>query len=174
MAKNYDFSKLRILVVEDNNFMRLMVQRILESFEITDINIARDAYDGFEAAKSFLPDLIISDWDMEPGDGLTLLDWIRNRPDSPDKYMPIIMLTGYSESKRVLQARDFGVNEFLAKPVTAQALYSRLASVVENPRSYVRAGDFFGPDRRRRETDEFDGDNRRSDADIYDVDPAKG
>lgn len=169
MTKNYDFSNLRVLVVEDNNFMRLMVQRILESFDITDISIARDAYDGFDAAKAFLPDLIISDWDMEPGDGLTLLDWIRNRPDSPDKYMPIIMLTGYSESKRVLQARDFGVNEFLAKPVTAQALYTRLASVVESPRTYVRAGDFFGPDRRRKETEKFGGSERRSDDDIFEV-----
>ena len=51
---------------------------------------------------------------------------------------------------RLNAARDRGVNEFLAKPVTARDILKRLESVILRPRPYVAATDFFGPDRRRR------------------------
>jgi len=50
----------------------------------------------------------------------------------------------------VRQARDAGVNEFIAKPVTSRNLFLRIAAVVERPRPFVRASTYFGPDRRRQ------------------------
>jgi two-component system chemotaxis response regulator CheY len=47
-------------------------------------------------------------------------------------------------------ARDAGITEFLAKPVSATLIYRRIAAMVENPRDFVETGSFFGPDRRRR------------------------
>ncbi|HWX90057.1 MAG TPA: hypothetical protein VNY75_07105, partial [Rhizomicrobium sp.] len=43
--------------------------------------------------------------------------------------------------------------EFLAKPVAAQNLFSRIAEIVERPRAFVRCDSYFGPDRRRRQLD---------------------
>ena len=57
---------------------------------------------------------------------------------------------------------DF-VNEFLAKPVSVKAIMSRLVSVIENPRPYVRTKSDFGPCRRRRNLPEYDGPERRAD-----------
>ena len=59
------------------------------------------------------------------------------------------MLTGHSEKKRVTAARDAGVTEFLAKPISAKALYQRIVNVVANPRPFIKTKTYFGPDRRR-------------------------
>jgi len=47
------------------------------------------------------------------------------------------------------RARDAGVNEFIAKPVSVKTVMSRLVAVIEHPRPYVRTQDYFGPCRRR-------------------------
>jgi DNA-binding response OmpR family regulator len=71
------------------------------------------------------------------------------------------MLTGHSERKRVLAARDAGVTEFLAKPISANSLYHRIANVVANPRPFIKTETYFGPDRRRGVTQNYSGPERR-------------
>ena len=74
----------------------------------------------------------------------------------------LVMLTGHTSLERVHQARDAGVNEFLAKPVSSKTILSRLVSVIEHPRPFVRTRSYFGPCRRRRRDDEYHGPERRS------------
>ena len=75
--------------------------------------------------------------------------------------MPIIMLTGHSDRLRLDAARDRGVTEFLCKPVTARAILSRLEAVILQPRPFVNAAKYFGPDRRRIRQGVYDGPMRR-------------
>lgn len=157
----YDFSNLRVLIVDDNRFMRETIQAILESIGIGTVYHAINAEDGYKKTMDELPDVIISDWDMEPGDGITLVKWLRSRPDSPDPYIPIVMLTGFSERNRVMAARDSGVTEFLAKPVSTRAMHSRLISIIDQPRPFIRTEHYFGPDRRRRANGDYKGRERR-------------
>ena len=82
-------------------------------------------------------------------DGLELTQMIRQPGANANPYVPIIMLTGHSEKKRVIAARDAGVTEFLAKPISAKALYQRIVNVVANPRPFIKTKTYFGPDRRR-------------------------
>ena len=98
---------------------------------------------------------------MHPTDGITLTKKLRNEPSSPNQYIPIILMTGFSEKKRVVQARDAGVTEFLVKPFTARDLYKRLAQIIERPRQFVRSEEFFGPDRRRKVDPVFNGPFKR-------------
>ena len=72
------------------------------------------------------------------------------------------MLTSQGAYERVQKARDTGVTEYLIKPVTANALYSRIVNVIQNPRQFVRVSEYFGPDRRRT-TQDFTGEERRDD-----------
>lgn len=70
------------------------------------------------------------------------------------------MITGFSEPKRVQEARDMGVTEFLAKPFTIQAIGNKLISIIERQRQFVHTRSYFGPDRRRRQAD-IDFEDRR-------------
>lgn len=161
----YDFETLKVLIADDSRPMRSLISSFLMGFGIRDIVEASDAKEAYAEFKSVDPDLIITDWRMPPTDGITLVHNIRNSPDSPNPYLPIIMLTGFTELHRVKQARDAGVTAFLAKPISAAALYKRLCSVVDDQRPFVRVNDFFGPDRRAKSRDAaYIGTERRKNA----------
>jgi two-component system chemotaxis response regulator CheY len=71
------------------------------------------------------------------------------------------MITGHLTVRRIAEARDAGVNEFVAKPITARSVLDRLQLIIDHPRPFVRTDDFFGPDRRRRNDPAYDGPLRR-------------
>lgn len=169
LPKKYDFKYLRVLVVDDSKFMTRVVQQILKSFGVGSIQEAHSGIEAYDLAQDFEPDIVISDWDMENGAGPELIQRLRQEEDSKCKYVSVIMLTGFAERRRVVAARDFGITEFLTKPVSAQAIYSRLISIVEKPRPFVRSIEgYFGPDRRRFENPDFKGQDRRGD-DVADI-----
>jgi YesN/AraC family two-component response regulator len=93
--------------------------------------------------------------------GLDFTKQVRTSAQSPNPFVPIIMLSGHTHIDYVRQARDAGVNEFLAKPVSVTAILTRLISVIEHPRPYVRTKAYFGPCRRRRSNGEYAGPERR-------------
>ena len=154
---------LRVLVVDDNAHMRAIVGAILKSAGINHIREAAHGGHALVMLKDFPADVAIVDFQMAPVDGLEFTKKVRDAATSPNPYLPIIMMTGYAEQSRVVQARDAGVNEFLVKPITAQSLFSRIAEIVERPRAFVRCETYFGPDRRRRTTDNYAGPWRRHD-----------
>jgi len=94
-------------------------------------------------------------------DGLELAQMIRQPGANANPFVPIIMLTGHSEKKRVVSARDAGITEFMAKPISAKALYQRILNVVANPRPFIKTKNYFGPDRRRNVTANYVGPERR-------------
>ncbi len=148
----YNYRDLNVLIVDDNRLMRNLVRTVLFAFGVQDVMEAADGAAALKALQSFSADVVITDWEMEPLDGLDLTRIIRTADDSPNPFVPIIMLTGHTEIDRVHDARDAGVTEFLAKPVSSAMVYQRLVKIVENPRRFIRAGGFAGPDRRRRDT----------------------
>jgi len=107
-------------------------------------------------------DIVFTDLTMQPLDGIDFVNLLRNSPDSPNQMAPVIMVTGHSTMRRIAEARDAGVNEILAKPVTARGVLSRISEVIENPRPFVRTPDYFGPERRRRADPDYTGPMRRS------------
>ena len=88
---------------------------------------------------------------MEPITGIDLTELGRTSSKSPNPYIPVIMISVYSDEARVQMARDHGVTEFLAKPFTVERLMERLETVIENPRPFVRTDSYFGPERRRQQ-----------------------
>lgn len=158
---SYQLNAVKILVVEDNQPMLEITKTLLATFGVGDILGAKDGGEGFRTFCEENPDIVIVDWMMKPVDGISLARMIRNDPKSPNPYVPIILMTGFSEKRRVIQARDAGITEFLVKPFTARDLYKRVTQIIERPRQFVRSEDFFGPDRRRKVNAEYEGPMRR-------------
>lgn len=156
----FDGQQLKVLLVEDNEHFRRLVKTILHAVNVRDIAEAGDGAEALERLSTFEADLCIVDWRMEGMDGLAFVRAIRQPEGSPNPYLPIIMCTGYTESALVLEARDAGVTEFLAKPISARSLLMRLLAVVRAPRPFIRCDSYFGPDRRRRQID-YPGEDRR-------------
>lgn len=147
----YNLERLSVLVIDDSQFMRNLIESIMRALRVGNVYQSADAADGFTQLGHKSIDLVLVDWMMEPLDGLDFARLVRTGSDSPNPYIPLIMVTGHTEAKRVKGARDVGVNEFLAKPLSAKELYQKVISVIDNPRPFVRTKSFFGPDRRRKD-----------------------
>lgn len=156
------WDRLTVMVVEDNRFMRDLLCSTLSAFGIENI-IAED--DGASAIRRLklsrtnpkaaglgTVDIILADYVMPVVDGVLLLRWLRTGSGVPDRFVPVIMISGAADRDVVEQARDAGVTEFLAKPYSARTLADRLMMVVNQPRPYILAQGYFGPDRRRNVT----------------------
>ena len=152
---------LNILLVDDNQHMRSIASAILQSAGIRRIREVSDGSTALEALREEPMDLAIVDFNMAPLDGVAFTRLVRNSPDSPNRYLPIIMMTGHSEKHRVYEARDAGVTEFVVKPITAKAVFDRIQAVILRPRAFVRNATYFGPDRRRTNAANYDGPRRR-------------
>ena len=151
----YNLKDVKILLVEDNVQMLQLLKTVLQSFGIGTVVTALNGEEGFEQFCLTNPDVVITDWLMTPCDGISLTQKIRNEVRSPNQFVPVILMTGFSQERRVINARDIGITEFLVKPFNARDLYKRLFQIIEKPRQFVRCEDFFGPDRRRRSDDDF-------------------
>ncbi|MBM3530286.1 MAG: response regulator [Alphaproteobacteria bacterium] len=156
-----DFQRLRFLAIDDNVHMRKIVRALLQGFGAREIYEVEDGASALDTFNHYLPDIVVTDWAMPVFDGLELTQMIRQANTAANPFAPIIMLTGHTEMGRVTSARDAGVTEFLAKPISAKALYYRVASVVLNPRPFIKTKSFFGPDRRRSSSTGYTGAERR-------------
>jgi CheY-like chemotaxis protein len=156
-----DFNRLRFLVVEDSAHMRRILRTLLHGFGAREVHEAEDGASGLEAFTHFMPDVIIVDWVLPIFDGLELTQMIRQPGANANPYVPVIMLTGHSDKHRVMIARDAGITEFLAKPISAKSLYERIVNVVVRPRPFVKTKTYFGPDRRRNVNPHYGGVERR-------------
>jgi CheY-like chemotaxis protein len=140
---------LTVLVVDDNQYMRKVVRNLLVNVGVKNIHEAVDGIAGLECIRAVSPDIVILDWEMPLLNGSELVRIVRSPGVFPVPDVPIIMLTGHVERWRVVEAMRLGVNEFLKKPVSAQALLDRMVSIMAKPRPMVQKGDYYGPEPRR-------------------------
>jgi two-component system, chemotaxis family, chemotaxis protein CheY len=165
------FERVRVLIVEDNAHMSTILRKVLQGFGVRTVIEVRDAADAFESMRSANPDVALVDYALGDVDGLEFTRLVRTASDSPNKYLPIIMVSGHTDRSRIMEAINAGVNEYLAKPVRPVDVYNRLVSLIERPRRFVKATGYFGPDRRRRQDPRYTGPWRRS-TDEANQDPA--
>jgi two-component system chemotaxis response regulator CheY len=153
-------ARTTMLVVDDSAAMREVFKIILEGLGVGEVLLARSGPEALRILKRREPDVIFVDWRMPAMNGLDFVRHLRTAPDSPCRFVPIVMCTGHTEAAHVVEARDTGITEFLAKPVSANAVAQRIEEIIRRPRDFVRASRFFGPDRRRL-TRGFSGSGKR-------------
>jgi CheY-like chemotaxis protein len=150
-ARHVEFriQQLRVLVVDDNAFMRKMVRSLLLNIGVKKVYEAADGIAGMEQIRAVSPDVIVLDWEMPLLNGPELVRIVRSPGMFPTPDVPIIMLTAYGDRNRIVEAIKLGVNEFLCKPVSAKMLTDRLVSIFAKPRANVKFGDYYGPEPRK-------------------------
>lgn|SRR5579885_1675704 len=146
------FASARILLVDDEQYMRKVVRTMLLGMGVRHIAEAHDGPTGLQMIRHQAPDVVILDWEMPGLNGASFVRMVRSPETFPLPDVPIIMLTGHGERARVIEAVCVGVNEFLLKPVSTNALRERLTAVLMNPRRMVASGPYYGPAPRKLAT----------------------
>jgi len=155
-------AELCVVLLEDNEHMRSLLRTLLKAMGIRRIVEYCDGSEALAHLHETKPDFILTDLTMAPMDGLEFIRAVRHSADEILCVLPIIMVTGHTERLRIRAARDIGVTEILAKPVTAAGLYQRIDEIIQRPRPFVRTPDYCGPCRRRQHNPAYTGPWRRS------------
>jgi CheY-like chemotaxis protein len=89
-----------------------------------------------------------------------IVAWIRKQPP-PLRFIPIIVMSGYTQLRTISAARDSGANLVVRKPVSPQMLFDRLSWVAGTQRPFIETDNFLGPDRRFHDIPPPDGRFKR-------------
>lgn len=138
-----------------------LMASVLEVMGVGAIYMAANGEDGFQKFQKHGADIVLTDWHMEPMNGIELTREIRTNMLSANRMAPVILMTGYSAYERIEEARNAGITEFLVKPFSANDLAKRITYVINKPRDFIDAPGYFGPDRRRKIDQIYKGPFRR-------------
>jgi two-component system, chemotaxis family, chemotaxis protein CheY len=161
MPAKIDLAQVRFLLVDPNPMSLELTWDVLMMMGARAVRKTNTTDRAIEAMRSQPVDIAIIEWNTQPMNGLQFIEHIRTSPTSPNRLLPILLMTARSEQQYVLQARDRGITEFLAKPFNVESFHKRLVSIIAFPRPFIDADTYFGPDRRRREDARYGGPERR-------------
>lgn len=164
----YDLSRLALLIVEAEEPLRTTWRSLLAGFGIRSVRFAASGREAWAvlttgvAGDSPKPDILVCRDSLPNGEaGLELVARLRTDAESPNPFLPVVIVTASVTRGKVRRTLDAGVHEILALPLSAKALEGRLRGIVEKPRKFVRGGGYFGPDRRRLVRPDYAGPFRR-------------
>ncbi len=123
---------MRALVVDDSSAMRMILSRIMRDlgFEVFEAEHGRD---GLERLRQLgRVDVALVDWRMPEMSGLEFVEAVRRERTWDD--VPLMMVTTETELAQVRRALAAGVNEYVMKPFTKEAIREKLALLgIEQP-----------------------------------------
>lgn len=155
---NISMRKFNVLVVDQDDSHRWLMHNVLEKLGVGEIITANSGTEAYQLLKRMhgqparkrlnAIDIVFCDMAIGGMDGLSLLRWIRMDKASPNSFLPFVLMAPHLDGVDLKEARGFGVNQFVLKPATAEAIADKIMLLVNRPRQYIYSPTYFGPDRR--------------------------
>ncbi|MEZ0116411.1 UNVERIFIED_ORG: DNA-binding response OmpR family regulator [Heyndrickxia coagulans] len=124
----------KILIVDDESEIRIMIERFLRKEGFTRIFTAIDCASALTVCRTNKPDIAVLDIMLPDGDGFSLLTSIRQFSD-----MPVLFLTARGEDEDRLLGLGLGADDYMVKPFLPRELVLRLMAILK--RAYSSAAD---------------------------------
>lgn len=153
MGTIFNLSRAIVMVVDDNAFSLRLTTQTLLGFGIKTRYLCSDAQSAVDILKAGPVDLLIVDCDMPGPDGYDLVSWLRRSNLDPNAFTPTLMISGHTRASQVTKARDCGANFIVTRPITPVILLERILWMARDPRPFIQAGEYAGPDRRFNDPD---------------------
>jgi CheY-like chemotaxis protein len=150
------------LLVDRDQFGRGLVAQMLRGFGVTTILTADRGSDAVEILGQNCPDVTFIEGESLDIPTAELIRWVRVNPNKNLRFMPIIVLSGYTQLRLISVARDGGANLVVRKPISPQVLFDRLLWVAAVNRAFLESPTYNGPDRRFHAVDPPDGKLKRA------------
>jgi len=166
MALKTNLKDIKILLADSDGNLGTVLTDVLQRMGFKHIQFVRDGASAIKAIEAERKDILITEWQMQSVDGMELTSFIRNSQNPDIRLLPIIMLTARAERQDVEAARDAGITEFVVKPYNSRTIFQRIQQVIDNPRGFLVAPQYIGPDRRRREADAGGPERRKESPEI--------
>lgn len=120
---------MKILIVDDFSTMRRIIKNLLRDLGFTNTQEADDGQTALPMLKNGDFDFLVTDWNMPGMTGIELLRQVR--ADERLSGLPVLMVTAEAKREQIVQAAQCGVNGYVVKPFTAQALKEKIDKIFE-------------------------------------------
>ena len=120
---------MKILIVDDFSTMRRIIKNLLRDLGFTNTQEADDGLTALPMLKGGDFDFLVTDWNMPGMTGIDLLKAVR--ADEKLASTPVLMVTAEAKRDQIIEAAQAGVNGYVVKPFTAQALKEKIDKIFE-------------------------------------------
>lgn len=156
------FNDKKVLIYDESKFMGRLLHTVLTTFGIGYLTVCHTLEEAKYHIKEIKYDCIFCDWSGWPTPELECLQYTRFSGSANDPSTPVIVCTGQTTLRQILDCRDSGCTEILAKPISPTHVFDKLYSALYKPREFVAIDAYTGPDRSRFKN-VFSGIERRCD-----------
>jgi CheY-like chemotaxis protein len=147
MSERMNLAGVQALVVDSDKFGVGILVQMLHGFGMGGVKVAETGQEARREIENKDYELCITEARLPDMPGAELVRWIRRLP-TQKRFLPMLVLTGYSDFGNVTAIRDAGANLVMKKPASPQGLFDRLAWVSRPPRDFIECDSYVGPDRR--------------------------
>jgi CheY-like chemotaxis protein len=159
-----NLERVSTLLVDDNPQSLDILTQVVNGFGVRNLSRVLSGEEARDHLKRQQVDLLITDAQMPGMDGYDLITWLRREGGEPNRFIPVIIVTGHTRQSDVLKGRDCGANYIITKPISPKILLERIFWVAKSERLFIEAPTYVGPDRRFKRLGPPPGmDGRRSD-----------
>lgn len=142
---NVNLQEMKVLVVDDSRIVRLALKQFLREMSIETVELAEDGADAIKKLREFPADLVLCDLHMVPLDGIEFTRLLRSAEDSPNPYLPVLILTADATAAQLRNALGAGANDFMSKPIKLDSLRRKIQGLFARPMVFVRDGRYLKP-----------------------------
>jgi CheY-like chemotaxis protein len=121
---------LKVLIVDDEPFMRRTIKAMLRVVGRFLVEEADDGDAALALLPTFRPDIVLCDIQMPRIDGLQFVRQLRNHREGDLRETPVLMLTVSADEATILDAARLQVSGYLVKPVSPKLLGSHIGAIV--------------------------------------------
>jgi DNA-binding response OmpR family regulator len=143
-----NLTKASLLVMETSQYALDAMAQILKAFGAGDVHRCLTIEDAEKIVASTALDLILIDPSLCDDAGYAFVKSLRTSSRESVVTVPVLALEGQATPRSIARCRDVGCNLIAVKPITPAALMQRIQWLIRDPRLFISAPNYSGPDRR--------------------------
>lgn len=136
-----------ILVNGDDKGLSLLMQ-VFSGFGVRRIHPCATAAEAMQLVAKIELSLIVCEAALPMTDGFEFVRWLRWSEHEPNRFRPVILMTGQAKQADILRARDCGANIVVTRPIVPDTILQRILWLAREPRPFITSETYCGPDRR--------------------------
>lgn len=144
MSSTDTFAQLRVLLVDDEPFVRRVAAKILENLGIAEVYEAENGLEAIQSLDSHEVDLLLTDIQMPEMNGIELIKQIRMGKTAADRELRAIVITSFSYTEVLSSCLLLDINGFLVKPITVASAGEKIQFALRE-KVHIHAADTYRP-----------------------------
>jgi len=136
-AYGLDIEQLDVVVVEDSKPMQTIIRAVLYSLGVARVRVFETVELALESILSEPPNVIFTDWRMQPMSGYQLLRIVRHKHMEPLCFIPIVFITAWGTRALVNKALRSGAHMVMVKPISPSVIHDRIKWLLQDNRPLI-------------------------------------